>query len=235
MRFSTSSSRGLVSGMTGEAPVGRNSYDRRFLRKGKNSVFLLLPEEYAGPIGMIIAHWGYFETTFNSCLDALVRGEAAGGETRDTTGWQIMAFRRRRALFKEIVAAWLAPWNPDAAKRLGQACDTAGDLSWKRNLIAHGMYAYTILPYSSEVTNCRATNVATGDVFNFDRDILLKLQHDISHLTCDFYFTFSEFSDVQGPFYSSPDEEILRVFRETNHPWHPNPDKRTPPPESSQG
>ena len=93
-------------------------------------------------------------------------------------------------------------------------------------MIAHGTYAYTIPPMSSLAANCRAVNQETGELMPFDGDVLKKLYHDISHLTADLIMTFRLFTTVEGPFFALPDTEILRAYRETNHPWHPNPRKR---------
>ncbi len=206
------------------------SFDIRFMKKGKHSTFLLLPESYHAPIGLVIAHWGNFETVFNACLSGLIDGEKADGGSRDTDGWQRHRFKSRRRLFKDICSEWLVSWRPAEADVLKGLADRAGDLGWKRNLIAHGSYGYTILPHSSEVTNCRAVNQGTGDEFRFDADILKKLYHDISHMTADLVIAFKCFGEIEGPFHALPDTEILKVYRESIHPRNPNPKKRPPQP-----
>jgi hypothetical protein len=207
-----------------------SAFDVRFLEKGKHSVILFLPQEYHASIGLVVAYWGNLETVFNKCLDAILVAEAAAGGSRDTTGWRRLNFKRRRRLLKGVCEEWVAPRRPEAAKELGEISDRAGDLMSKRNMIAHGMYSYTIPPGSSLATNCRAIDSETGEEMPFDADILKKLYHDISHLTAELQITFQKFGTIQGAAHTFPDTELLRVYRETIHPWNPNPRKRPPPP-----
>lgn len=204
------------------------SFDIRFMRKGKESAFIFLPEPYHAPIGLVIAHWGNFERHFDICLEGLRAGEAADGVARGEQNFR--QFKRRRIVFKEICSEWLSSWRPEEAKALCQIADTAGDLSWKRNLIAHGQYTYSIPSKSSLATDCRAIDTESGKQFAFNADILAKLYHDISHLTAELMLTFKAIGTIEGDFHTIPDSEILRIYRETVHPWNPNPNKR---PESS--
>jgi hypothetical protein len=208
-------------------------FDRRFMRKGKHSVFLWLPKEYHASIGLIVAYWGNFEAFFDICLNALIEGETGSGFVRDTTGWRRLPYKKRRRLLKDICAEWLSPMYPQATERIVRIVDQSASLHAKRNLLAHGRYTYTIPAYSSVATNCRAINPDTGAEMPFDELSLKKLYHDISHLTADLFLAFKEIGEVSGPFHAFPDTEILRIYRETNHPWNPNPSKRTPLPEAS--
>src|SRR3546814_6480791 len=88
--------------MVETAPAAAISFDRRFMRKGKHSVLLLLPQDYHAPVGLVIAYWGNFETVFNACLSGLIEGERAGSGTSDTTEWKRLRFASRRRLFKTI-------------------------------------------------------------------------------------------------------------------------------------
>ena len=215
-------------------PPASFSFDVRFMRKGKHSEILWLPEEYHASIGLVVAYWGNFESAFDVCLAALIEGEASDGGARDVAGWGRSEFKRRRRLFKDICGEWLAQWAPNEAQTLAALCDTAGDLSAKRNLIAHGVYSYTIPAMSSVATNCIAVNVASGERLPFDEYVLKKIYHDIAHMTADLMITSGKIGEVTGPFRSLPDTELLRAYRETTHPWNPKPNRRTPPPESSQ-
>jgi hypothetical protein len=159
------------------------SFDLRFLQKGKESALIFLPQPYHAPIGLIIAHWGNFERHFDICLQALLAGEAAEGGVRDRH--HLKQFKRRRAVLKEICTEWLASWRPEEAAALCQIADTAGDLSWKRNMIAHGKFYYEIPSQSSKAVNCKAIDTESGKEFPFDADRLIKLYHDIAHLTAD--------------------------------------------------
>lgn len=209
-------------------------FDIKFMRKGKRSVGLLLPLDYHAPIGLVIAYWGNFEIAFDTCLKWLITEEQADGSIRDVAGWQRRQFESRRKLFKEICNEWLSTWRPKEAVDLIQIVDKSADLSAKRNNIAHGTFQYTILPYSSTVTNILALNHSNGKPWPFDVMKLKKLYHDISHLTAELFECFSEFAQMQGQPILFEDKELLRVYRETIHPWNPNPKKRQSPPKSSQ-
>src|SRR6185436_16744972 len=108
----------------------------------------------------------------------------------------------------DICASWVQSWDAEAAIKLALLADTAGDLHYKRNMIAHGTYVYTILAQSSNATNFRAVD-ADGNEMPFDTDILTKLYHDISHLAGDLIMKFEVIGEVKGPFFAFPDTEIL--------------------------
>ncbi|KSV95392.1 hypothetical protein [Sinorhizobium sp. GL28] len=201
-------------------------FDVRYMRKGKHSVMLFLPPEYHAPIGLVIAFWGNFEVFFDKVLAGLIEGEASDGVTRDTLNWRRRNFERRRELFRDICKEWIASWQPEASQKLLHILDQSGDLSAKRNTVAHGTYAYSIAPYSSDAVDVRALNHSTGKEWPFTVDTLKKLYHDISHLTYDIYECFLSIGKIEGDFHAIADSEILRVYRETHHPWHPNPKKR---------
>lgn len=202
------------------------SFDVRFMQRGKHSIFLFLPEAYHAPIGLVVAYWGSFEVLFDSCLGSLIAAEVADGKTRETSRWRRKNFKDRRRLFKEICDEWLTTWKPEVAKKLVSILDSASHLHSRRNLIAHGTYEYSIPPHSSVASNCYAFNKSTNEKMRFDERILKKIYHDISHLTADLIDTFKSFGEVEGPFLMLPDSEILRINKETVHPWNPNPKKR---------
>ena len=209
-------------------------FDIRFLKKGKRSVVLALPPTYHGPIGLVITYWGLFEGCFDSCLSGLIEGEVADSGARDTAGWQRRSFESRRKLLKDICNEWLSSWKPDAAHELIRIIDRSGDLSAKRNSVAHGTFRYTIPPHSSKAVNVRAVNPSTGKEWPITVDKLKKLYHDISHLTCDLHQCFSSFAEMQGPFHAIEDKEILRAYSESIRSSNPNPNKLQLPPVSSQ-
>lgn len=215
--------------MSNEPASASMSFDVRFMRKGKHSIFLHLPEDYHAPIGLVVAYWGSFETIFDAMLSALIEGEQADGVDRDAGNWRRKSFKHRRKLLKDVCTRWLSTWDSTAAEKIKTIADTAGDISRKRNLIAHGTYSYTVLARSSSAVSCRAINHKTGDELMFDLDVLKKLYHDISHLAADLLIAFQSLGEVHSSFVTIPDEEILRLYRETEHPWNPNPKKRTSP------
>jgi hypothetical protein len=209
-------------------------FKTKYLRKGKHLTLLHLPNIYHADIGLVIAYWGHLEMALNQALKGLIDAEAADNVARDTAGWQRLPFRKRKRLFKAICREWVSTWNAPVAAELGKIADKASSLARKRNMIAHGTYAFTLLAHSSTAEKCRAINYETGEEMFFDSDVLQRLWHDISHLTADLILEMSKIAEIQGLFHALPDTEILRIYRETNHPWNPNPNKRTPPPEPSQ-
>jgi hypothetical protein len=200
-----------------------HSFDVRYMVPGKHSVMLLLPETYHAAIGSVVAYWGNFEVHFNICLGALIAGESADGKARETKNWRYHSFKKRRALFIAICEQWLATWKPEAAGDLRKILDLAAELQPKRNLIAHGSYGYTIPPLSSSAVGCYAINHATREKLSFDEDVLKKLYHDISHLTADLVTVFKSIGQVEGTFHTIPDDEIIRIYNTTIHPWNPDP------------
>lgn len=212
--------------MTSSETDASFSFDRRYMQRGKHSVMLVLPEPYHAHIGLIIAYWGNFEVIFDTCLEGLIAGELQDGKVRDTHDWRINGFKKRRKLFRNICTEWLESWNNSASSQLLQILDNASHLHSRRNLIAHGTYGYSILPHSSEVTDCHAFSHATGERMHFDENILKKLYHDISHVTAELIMVFKNIGNIDGQLFIIPDEEILRIYREATHPWNPNPKKR---------
>lgn len=204
--------------MVDEPVEASADFDRRFMRTGKHSTLLTLPKAYLADIGAIIAHWGNFETLFNLCLKGLVEGEARDKITRDVEGWTRLAFKRRRKLFKAICREWVREWDCPHADALISIVDRSGSLANKRNMIAHGTFTFAMLPHSRLAVECRAINYETGEKMPFDELVLKKIHHDISHLTADLLHEFRKHSSIEGPFLTLPDAEILRIFRETNHP-----------------
>jgi hypothetical protein len=202
------------------------SIDRRYMRTGKHSAVLFLPEQFHAPIGLVIAHWGNFEIVFDACLEGLIAGKVANGKVREVAGWKERKFKRRWELFRDICKEWLIAWDESGANDLLSILDRASHLHSRRNLIAHGIYGYTIPPMSSVATNCFARTLKTDEEFFFDLDVLKKLYHDISHCTGDLLVAFKTFGEVEGPFLLVPDSEILRIYRESTHPWNPNPKRR---------
>lgn len=207
-------------------PVPANvTIDRRFLRRGKHTAIVALPEAFHALVGLVTVHWGSFEIIFNVCLDGLIVGEQTDGGTRKTEGWESATFRHRRELFKDICTDWLANSHPDEAKELCQIIDRCGDLRQQRDMLAHGRFSYTIPPYSGDATNCRAINPRTGKEMPFDDYSLRKLYHDIAHITADLVMAFKNIGEIEGDFLALPDEQLLQVFRTANRNHRATTDK----------
>lgn len=195
------------------------------MKRGKHTAIVALPEAFHAVIGLVTVYWGNFEIAFDACLNGLVEGEKADGGSRDTSGWQGSEFKRRRELFKAICTEWLATWRPEDAKLLCSIIDRSGDLRWKRDMIAHGRFTFTMPPNSREAVNCRAINPRSGQEMPFDDYELRKLYHDIAHNTAELVLAFRNFGSVEGDFLALPDEQILQVFRETNRQSRATTDK----------
>ena len=207
------------------------SFDIRFLETGKRSVMLFLPQSFHASIGLIVAYWGNFEVLFDQCLAALLEAEQTHGRTRDAGKWKTQSFNRRSRLFRQVCEDW-KPRKPEAASRFLNLLDTAVDLQLKRNMIAHGTYSYRLLPMSSTASACYAYSERSSRKILFDEGILKKLYHDISHLTADLLEAFQKIGSIDGyPFRLVQDDALLRLYRETVHPWNPDPSLR---PASSQ-
>jgi hypothetical protein len=195
------------------------SFDTRFLKKGKRSVVLLLPDTMHAGIGLVIAYWGHFEFIFDRCLEGLVEADAEINPGRETSAWKKNNFRSRRQLFRTLCLETLAPKFEDEAKKLILLDQRVGDLHWRRNMLAHGQYEYSLLPHSSKATNFRARNPRNNKVMPFTLDTIKKLHHQISHLSADLITIFSVFSKIEGDFHTFPDTELLEAYREwkTHH------------------
>jgi hypothetical protein len=192
-----------------------------------HSAAVFLPAAFHAPIGLVIATWGQFEETFDAALCALISGESQDGGHRNTGEWQNTKFKRRQELFKSICAEWLASWRPNEATSLNDLLGRAADLHWRRNMIAHGRFVYSILPHSSTASNFRAISVRKNREMPIDEEKLKKLHHDIAHLTGELAVTFKRIGTFEGPVPVFADDDFLRIYRETIHPWNADPNKRS--------
>lgn len=173
-----------------------------------------------------MAYWGNFEALLDIFLAALIEGESADGRVRNVKNWKRRSYKQRRELFVAICHEWVATWKPESADQLAQLVESSVALHAKRNLIAHGNYSYTIPPRTSVATECYAVNHTTGEKMYFDSDVLKALYHAISHLTTDLMTAFRAVAQIEGPFHAVSDDEILRIYRDSVHPWNPDPSKR---------
>jgi len=193
------------------------TFDPRFLRHGKNIALVHLPPIYHKDIGSIIVYWGQFEILFDTCLRALIERERQDDQIRHTYGWEKFSFKRRKELFKEIVKDVIHSKKPKSAKALLEIIDKSSDLRSKRNLIAHGHFGYTMLAQSEDVVDCFAIDTRTGNKMPFDRYVLIKLYHDIAHLTADLMTVVREIGHLDVPIWTLPDTQILQAVRNHNH------------------
>ena len=194
---------------------------------------LYLPEPYHASIGLVVAYWGNFEVLFDQILGALLQAEQNAGGQLQPGKWKHLSFNKRRQLFDRFCKESLNARKPEIASKFLGLLARAADLQWKRNMIAHGTYRYSILPMSSAVSDCYAYNERDDRKLPFDDEILKKLYHDISHLTADFVREFGSLGKIEGyPFILVKDDEIIKIYRNTVHPWNPDPRLRPQPPPS---
>lgn len=185
-----------------------------------------VPPETLILIGQVVAYWGDFEVKLNeiirSALEVL---------QRDEPNWPRRAFRKRKELFLTLAEeVWQGA--PEIVAEVKAHMGTAADLHWRRNAVTHGFYAFTYPPHSSGETTIRAEGHHKKRAVTVPIDVptLEKLWHDIAHLTGNFTETLRKVINLPAAWQTLPDRYLLEVYRETNHPWKPNPDKRTPPP-----
>ncbi len=184
---------------------------------------LFLPEAYYALIGLVVVYWGNFEVVFDSCLQALIEGEASDGGKQRTSKWRRQSFKVKSQLFRAIVTEWVSTWNTQTAAQLVDLLDASLKLQKRRNMIAHGTYGYSIPPMSSVAESCYAINNSTGEKLPFDEIVLKEIYHGISHLTADLVLAFKTIGKVEGQVDARKDDELLRIYRETVHPWNPDP------------
>ena len=100
------------------------------------------------------------------------------------------------------------------------------ELHWQRNVIVHGSYGAVIAPYSDHATFYAEGFRRKEPVrIELNHDVLEQLWHDISHLGGALFDAFSQIGTIEGVWPTLLDTDILRVYRESHHPWNPNPDR----------
>ena len=208
------------------------SFKIEHLRDGGHIVYLPIPDDVFRLIGAAVAHWGTFEVEMNKLIAALL-----AAIPKVVPGWERLGFTKRKKLLVDLIKAHLEGTIPEAAKRYRAMLGMAADLYWRRNLVAHGQYRVTFPPAGPNAPTFWAEGVHNGKTvqISIDAPTLEKLWHDIAHLGGELRAIAALHGSVEGWPWTFPDKEILRVYRESIHPWNPNPDKRPRQPEPSQG
>jgi hypothetical protein len=203
------------------------SFNVQYLKKGSHIVFLPVPEAELRLIGLVAAHWGTFEVQLNSLIASIL---ASIGQVID--GWERLGFKKRKEMLADLIKEQLADL-PETERRYRKLLGDAADLYWRRNTVAHGQYRVTFPPAGSEPPSFWAESFYKNRPVRVDINVptLEKLWHDIAHLTGELQqIVKSHGGTVSGWPQAWPDEQILRVYTETIHPWNPNPDMRPPQP-----
>jgi hypothetical protein len=181
----------------------------KYLRLGKHSTFLPIPDSLLTQVGHVIVQWGNFENSFNFVLDELIE------KADHNNPVQRMAYKRRQKLLKVLAKEVLG----DADK---QTSDALIDLSGrslafhrKRNIIAHGSYRFTMLPYSNTATDFKA--FVENEEISISIESLRQLWHDISHLNGDLVQLIKRICTLDGFDYTLPDTDLLRIIEDQSH------------------
>ena len=155
------------------------------LKKGKHTFLLPFGDDEAKLVGQIIAYWGVFELR----MDALITTVIQGMKYPVPKDWKRLNFVKRKALFKDVMRDYTEKMFPSLTQEFEQIADSAGDLHWRRNIIAHGFYELIPGDNLGEDDTYSAKFIATGRVKGKRRSIpietatLQKIWHDIAHLT----------------------------------------------------
>ena len=201
------------------------AFNITYLKEGSHIAYLPIPDNLLRLVGLVAAHWGTFEVELNKLIDAIFR--ALG---RDEPGWQRLGFSRRKKLFVDLVKQNLEGTFPVAAANYRKLAGDAADLYWRRNVVVHGFYRVTFPPAGPDSPQFWAEGVHNKKEVrvSIDEPTLQQLWHGIAHLTGGLRATANLHGTADGWPWTLPDTEILRIYRESIHPWNPNPDKRPP-------
>jgi hypothetical protein len=202
------------------------SFKISYLKEGDHIAILPIPNDLLRLIGLVVAHWGLFETLLDTLIDGFITAIK-----KDIPGWRRLGFTKRKELFKTLVDEWFES-RPAIAASYRQIIGDAASLFWQRNIVSHGQYRVTFPPAGSEPPVFWAEGVHNGKPVNLsiDEPTLEQLWHGIAHLTGALKHTVTLHGSLGEWPWTWPDTELLRVYRETIHPWNPNPDKRPPQP-----
>ena len=131
----------------------------------------------------------------------------------------------------------LAKSCPEASARYRKLLGAAADLHWRRNLVAHGHYLVTFPPAGTDAPSFWAEGTHKGKPvrLSIDETTLDKLWHDIAHLVGELRATANTHGTAGGWPEVFSDTDLLRIHRESMHPWNPDPDKRPTNPAQLQG
>jgi hypothetical protein len=188
------------------------SFPHKHLKKGKHTFLLPVEPDVERLIGAVVAYWGAYEVRMNSLIWEFAK---AMHKTLDRD-WERQEFRRRKETFKTLAVEYARLMFPDWEKKLAQLADTSGDLHWRRNVVAHGLYEIQPIPTpEGRPSDYRITS--TGVVKGQPRSIpideptLTKLWHDISHLVGEIMlFVNHTGANATGSHLVFPDDDFLQ-------------------------
>jgi hypothetical protein len=208
------------------------SFNVEHLKDGLHIATLPIPDSELKMIGLVAAHWGTFEVQMDKLIAAFLT--ALG---RTDTDWKTQGFSRRKTLLVELVRDNLESTFPSASASYRKTMGDAASLYWRRNLVVHGQYRVKFPPAGSESPTFWAEGIYKSRNVRISIDVptLDKLWHDIAHLTGALMATVRTHGRADDWPWTLPDTQLLRVYRETSHPWHPKCDMRTPQPQGPEG
>lgn len=160
----------------------QGAFRHEHLAKGRHTFLLPLDPEVESLIGKVVVYWGALELR----MDTLTEGVAeAMGERPLPPSWRRQPFKTRKKVFKSKLVTYAKLLFPAWVGPLAQLCDSAGDLHWRRNIVAHGYYE--LEPLQGGTHRFKASGEVKGErrEMTIDAATLNKLWHDISHLLGD--------------------------------------------------
>jgi hypothetical protein len=210
-----------------------SSFKIEYLYEGGTVVLLSIPDNLLVLIGQVAAQWGAFEVQLDKLMAAIFVSIGTSPE-----GWERQGFAKRKKLFVHTVRDHLGKTYPLAADNYRKIAGDSADLYWRRNVVVHGNYRINFTPPGSERPIFWAEGVHNGLNVKVDLNepTLEKLWHGIAHLTGGLIATANLHGSVTASGWPQTfsDTEMLRIYRETSHPWNPIRDKHPHPPESSE-
>lgn len=159
------------------------SFPHKHLKRGHHTFFLPVDPEALKLVGMVVAYWGAFELR----MDALIWEFAKALGKSLAKDWERQTFKKRKETFREFSGGYTRLMFPAWEKRLGNLVTSAGDLHWRRNIVAHGLYE--VEPIQTDPASYRmvASGIVKGKIrrIPIDEQTMSKLWHDIAHLLGD--------------------------------------------------
>jgi len=155
------------------------TFNATHLRKGQTLLVIPIPDDAALLIGRIATAWGGFEIR----IDGVIRFLNEVYNFAEPQ-WERKPFRKRNALFRDLVKKYAESVGIEKCKPLLSASSQAAALHWKRNTIIHGYYNMRATAGDGSQVSfvAAATHKGKKVEIQINSATLDKLYHDIAHL-----------------------------------------------------
>ena len=166
-----------------EVRVG-GRFDVTYLKDGEYTLIIPVPDQIADLIGRVVILWGGFELR----MDLLIVDILRALRRKEPKGWRRRSFSQRKCLFKEIMDEYAKSMFPAETVTFRRIIESATDLQWQRNTVAHGYIKAKSIPDPKAPKGYSASFYAVGILndkevmVELDEATLEKLRHDIAHL-----------------------------------------------------